>query len=244
MGRIGRRSKLAAAAAGVTLATSGLSSCHDGGAVDPPPPPLDCNQESGGESLLFPAAEKTEDTVRVTVRIDPRTTWQVLGVSDVTGGTLLDVAPPAAGTSEPLTFRIKLASPTTSQLSVKVGAVLFGFFGGRTTCSVQRTFRITIVNDVVVVARGGLDSLPLSARQRAEIVLLRRDGRTVELEARTPYQGPHDLSWSVSHGTLVANEGRRILWALPAEPGIYQAEVIIDYGPDGLAVDVIMLEVV
>lgn len=36
---------------------------------------------------------------------------------------------------------------------------------------------------------------------------------------------------------------RRVRWTLPEEPGVYQAELLVDYGPDGLAVDTVMLEV-
>ena len=37
---------------GVAMATLGLSTCSDGGAVDPAPPPLDCTTVGKGESLF------------------------------------------------------------------------------------------------------------------------------------------------------------------------------------------------
>jgi hypothetical protein len=41
--RLKQRSKKLAAGTSVALATAGLSSCNGNGAVDPPPPPLECN---------------------------------------------------------------------------------------------------------------------------------------------------------------------------------------------------------
>lgn len=237
-----RGQQAAATAAGVALATSGLSSCHDNGAVDPLPPPLQCNSVSGGQTLTA-TAQKTADTARVTVRNTQfDVTWQVLRVGDVTGGTLVDVVLPAAGTRDPLALTIKLASDTTSQASFTVEARLHDTVSP-TVCDVRRTFMLTLAAGGIEVAVVNLDRLPLPARQRAEIVLLARDGGTVDLEARTPYQGPRTVAWTVSGGALDGADRERARWTLPMEPGIYQAELVIDYGADGLAVDVMLLEV-
>jgi hypothetical protein len=51
------------------------------------------------------------------------------------------------------------------------------------------------------------------------------------------------VSWSVSGGAMLAREGSRLLWRLPAEPGLYQAELVIDYRDGGLSFDTLALEV-
>jgi len=238
---LGKRTKQITAT-GVALATTGLSSCHDNGAVDPLPPPLECNTVSSGQSLAA-TAQQAADTVRVTVRnVHPTAVWQVLRVGDVAGGTLLEVALPQADSRDSLSVTIKLASDTTSQAEFRVEAQLRDAAGG-VLCHVARTFILTVTPGGIDVAVLNLDRLPLPSRQRAEIVLLGRDGRTVALEARTPYEGPHAVSWTVSGGTVDAGDGARVQWTLPEEAGIYQVELVLDYGVDGLAVDTMMLEV-
>jgi hypothetical protein len=43
-------------------------------------------------------------------------------------------------------------------------------------------------------------------------------------------------------GELDVSAGPNVRWTLPAEPGIYQAELVVDYGADGFAFDVLLLE--
>ena len=102
---------------------------------------------------------------------------------------------------------------------------------------------VSIGSTGVQVAETNLDSLPLSARHAAQIAVLGRAGRTLSLEARTKYGGPHVVSWEVTGGELDTSEARRVQWTLPTVPGIYQAEVLLDYGADGIAFDTLMLEV-
>jgi len=47
----------------------------------------------------------------------------------------------------------------------------------------------------------------------------------------------------VTGGELDASAAQRVQWTLPTRPGIYQAEVLLDYGADGIAFDTLMLEV-
>jgi hypothetical protein len=51
------------------------------------------------------------------------------------------------------------------------------------------------------------------------------------------------VSWEVTGGELDASTGAQVQWTLPTVPGIYQAEVLLDYGADGIAFDALMLEV-
>lgn len=74
-------------------------------------------------------------------------------------------------------------------------------------------------------------------------VVLARSGRVVELAASTAFAGPREVSWSVSGGTLDLAAGSPVHWTLPAEPGIYLAEAVIDDGLAGLAIDRLLLEV-
>ena len=65
----------------------------------------------------------------------------------------------------------------------------------------------------------------------------------MELEATTPFRGARTIAWNVSGGEIVSRDGVRLRWRLPAEPGLYQAEVVMDYGPSGLSFDTLALEV-
>jgi hypothetical protein len=226
-----RRKRLAAGAS-VALATAGLSSCNDNGAVDPPPPPLTCNTVDEGETL---AARGAIDgtSLQVTIRNTSPTRWTTVDVRAVRGGTL--AAPVAA--REPLEFTITLDPGVTSG-----GFTLRGTLSGANNdCAVTRTFNFTINGPSVTIA-GALE-LPLPARQQARIAVVSREGTEVELEATTPFRGPQTISWSVSAGTVLSRKGARLRWRLPEEPGFYQAELVIDYGPRGLSLDTLALEV-
>ncbi len=52
------------------------------------------------------------------------------------------------------------------------------------------------------------------------------------------------MPWRMmSGGEVVTAEGGSLTWRLPDTPGIYQAEVILDYGDDGFSIDTLQLEV-
>jgi hypothetical protein len=235
------QAKRIAAGASVALATSGLSNCHDNGAVDPPPPPLQCNTVDTGQSLTANATLDA-DTVEVTVRnVLGYGNWRVDAVSDVSGATLLSVHLPENATDS-LIVRLRIADENTTQIAFAVAATLTGYSGE--SCAVTRTFHITLSGDGVQVSLRDADTLPLPARQHAEIAFAWQEGRIVRLEAKTAYDGERLASWSVSHGVLDAERGSAVRWTLPAEPGIYQAELVLDFGADGLAFDTLLLEVV
>ena len=73
--------------------------------------------------------------------------------------------------------------------------------------------------------------------------MVARDGHDVELEATTPFRGARTIAWAVTGGEIVSREGARLRWRLPARAGLYQAELVIDYGPRGLSFDTLALEV-
>jgi hypothetical protein len=237
-----KASKATAAATGVAIATSGLSNCTNGGAVDPLPPALECNTVSAGQSLTA-TVTRSADTARVTVRnTEPFTTWRVLQLSNVVGGTIVDTVLPNSQVEEsPLVVTIQLAAAAPTQVSFAINAEIRSTEGAG-VCGVSRTIMVTVTATTAdVVIRG--DPLPLPARQRAEIVLVARDGRTVELAARTLYRGESQAQWTVTAGNIVA-DGSRLRWTLPEAKGMYQAELVVDYGVDGFAIDAMPFEVI
>ena len=236
-----KANKATAAATSVAIATSGLSNCTNGGAVDPVPPALECNTVSAGQSLTA-TVTRSADTAQVTVRnTEPFTTWRVLGLSNVMGGTIIDTVLPSPVEGSTLVVTIQLAAAAPTQVSFAIAAEIRSIFNSR-VCGVTRTIMVTVTATTAdVVIRG--DPLPLPARQRAEIVFVARDGRTVELAARTLYRGESQAQWTVTAGEIVA-DGPRLRWTLPEAKGMYQAELVVDYGADGFAIDAMPFEVI
>ena len=239
--------KRLAAGASVTLATSGLSSCRDGGGTvtDPPPPPFLCSMVGPGQSLTA-TARRSADTVNVTIASGPVDSmvgvspgWQVDSVANVVGATLGTVRLPRPGSTDSLQVALRLPGGGT-RASFTVFGNLFGWTNQ--SCPFRRTFTVD-VTAVGVSVRDSAPELPLAARDTAQIVLGSRAGRVVELAARTTFAGPHGASWTVSGGELDASAGSPVRWTLPVEPRIYQAELVLDYGLAGFALDRLLLEV-
>ena len=223
-----------AAGAGVALATSGLSSCHDNGGVDPPPPPLECNAVDQGESLTA-TATVTGTRLEVTIHNNSYSSWVAVAVTSVVGGSARPVA-----FAEPLMVVIDLADDRVTSGAFTLKGTLRGRVLGN-DCAVSRSFTFRLQPDGVVVAFA--NELPLAARQQARIALVGRDGNEVELEATTPFRGARAITWTVTGGEVVSREGARVRWRLPRAAGLYQAELVIDYGPSGLSFDALALEV-
>ena len=238
---IKEQAKKVAAGASVALATTGLSSCFDNGAVDPLPGPLQCNTVNTGQTLNV-TANRTADTVSVTVlNINGAATWRVDRVVAVSGASLLSTTLPLPNTNLPLGILLKLDSSTTTEARFRVDATFIGF--NAETCAATRTFILTISATGVQVSSADTDELPLGARQKASIVIARQEGNMVELVVRTPYQGSNEISWSVTEGELDTSTGETVRWTLPTAPGMYQAELVVDFGVDGFAFDALVIEV-
>ena len=77
--------------------------------------------------------------------------------------------------------------------------------------------------------------LPLAEIRTVDIVW--DDG--LAFDAETPWPDAR-YRWSVSGGTLV-DEGGRVTWQPPAEPGRYLLQIVADWGQTGLAVDALTL---
>lgn len=235
--------KATVAATGVAIATSGLTSCNGGGSVDPLPPALECNNVNAGQSLTA-TVTRNADTAQVTVRnIEPLTTWRVLALSNVVGGAIVNAQLPTDVVGSTLVLTIKLAAAAPTQVSFALTAEMRSTIESGPPCGVSRTITVTVTATTADVVIRGADPLPLPARQRAEIVLVARDGRTVELTARTPYRGEYQAQWTVTAGDIVA-DGSRLWWTLPEARGLYQAELVMDYGADGFAIDAMPFEVI
>jgi hypothetical protein len=234
--------KNAARSAGIAAATAGLSTCQSscGTVVDPAPPPLVCSDVANGQSLV-PTATKSGDDIAVSIRVAGNVSrWQITRVGDPVGATIGGTTLPATP-NDPLVVTLRPTAASTSQIDFTVEGVLTGY--QNQTCNIKRTFHVSISGTGVQVAETKLDTLPLSARHGVQIAVVHRAERTLSLEARTTYAGPLRVAWEVTGGELDALGSPRVRWTLPAEPGIYQAEVLLDYGADGVAFDTLMLEV-
>lgn len=243
MGIKDKAKKAAGAAAGVAIATTGLSNCDNGGAVDPLPPALQCNAVDEGQTLV-PTATLSGDTVTVEIRNQAisGSEWIRVAITDVTGATVVGIEVPGGGSFNPIVLELKLATAMTTTGSFKLTATLLDPIN-RVSCPVERTFTFDIVTGIVQITMRLGDSLPLAARHAAHIVLLGRGDGVVDLEAGSPYDGRRIAAWTVSHGTIDITEADRARWRLPEEPGIYQVQLVVDYGDDGLGFDAMTVEV-
>lgn len=234
-------SKKLLSGATVALATTGLSSCAGCGAVDPPPPPLQCTTDLQDGTFLNATATLEGSTLAVV--LDPYSyvpgQWQTLDLTNLVNATVVSVNAQSDAT---VVIVLDLA-PSATTGSFRFMGELSGSTG---TCSVARTYTFELLpsdggaaGQVLISAAG---SLPLEAREQATIAMVRRDGNEVEVEARSRFAGPRTLSWEVSGGEIVSAEGSRMRWRLPAEPGLHQVEVLMDYGVHGFAFDALAIE--
>ncbi len=175
--------------------------------------------------------------LRVEIYSSGLSTWEAAQVTDVEGGTARSVT-----VAQPLVVVIDLTDDTVTRGSFRVSGTLRST-SGSTECGVSRTFGFTIPGPgSVLVAEA--DLLPLPERQPARIALVSHEGREVELEATTAFGGPTTVAWTVTGGQILSRDGSRVRWRLPAEAGLYQAQLVADYGPLGFSFDAVVLEVV
>jgi hypothetical protein len=237
-----------ATAAGVAIATTGLSGCGESIVVDPLPPPLTCSSVNEGQTLVA-TAERVDRALSVMIRHNPSnddqlaTHWRSAEVTDLTGVSVVNVVKAPDGESTALLVTFLLDSDITSSGSFTLSGVMVGTQGNE--CNVTRTFSITVDGQEVIVAQlqGNSHDLPLVTREPAQVVVAQQDGRELELLAHTRYTGEYEARWSVTGGELGNQVGERTSWRLPAEAGLYQVRLVVDYGREGLAVDAMTWEV-
>ncbi|MBI3180530.1 MAG: hypothetical protein HYZ28_00045 [Myxococcales bacterium] len=243
MGIIKDVSKKLAGGVSLAVASAGLTNCLCVGAVDPAPPPLECGKVDGGQSLgangIF-----SGNTLTITI-FDQQFSAQVLAgatVTNVQGATLRTVDTSSGN------LVVTLDLPTSDGGAADGGAASGSFTAEGTlgdargsSCTFRRTFSFTLSGNTVQVAMRG-EGLPLGVPHQATIALVQRRGQEVVLEARTAFQGSRKMEWAATAGEL-SRDGDRVLWRLPSEPGLYQVELVVDYGDEGLAFDAFNLEV-
>ncbi len=224
----------------VTLATVGLSACKDtGGAVDPAPTPFQCDSGEPGASLTA-TGFVSGSTLTIVVTTGNSVTWKgTPTVTSAMGATLDGVIVSSDQTQATIT--LQLASPTTTTGTVTVQGTVSEF---GSDCPVTRTFMFTRgAGDGGSVTVAELDdTLPLERRDPATIVVLARRGRDVDVTAKGA-TGTSRIEWTPSAGMLTAHADGRVTWRLPPEPGLYQLELLVDHGRQGLAIDTLTLEV-
>ena len=241
MGIKEQATRATASAITIAAATSGLTNCDGTGAVDPAPPPLLCDSVGTGQTLQAQVTLIATDTISVEVRNVGFYDWAVDSVTVVSGGAIEDLVLPQdnTGSLSVLSFRLVLDEGSTSA-EFRVYATTSDL---EKTCLIFRQFSVSSDGSTATVTLAPRSELPLSARHGVTIQLLAREGRVVTLEARTGYPGQKEARWSVPVGEVTEGPRDRVAWTLPEAPGIYQAEVVLDFGLDGVAFDALAVEV-
>jgi hypothetical protein len=237
--KFGSLGKKALVGGAVSLGTAGLSNCGSGGVVDPPPPPLTCTELDFLRDL---GASVTAGSGSFLVRIAyvgrQSATWRTLpGVTQLEGATLREVR---RGGDLNLDVIVELvpASPLPARISFVLEGALASASGTAGTCLFQRGFTILPEGPSIADSR---PALPFDTQAFAAIVVTHREGREVGLRAEVQPAG-RSIVWTVTGGRF-RTRGDGIVWTLPAEAGLYQAELLVDHGEDGFAFDALTLEV-
>ncbi len=224
---------------GVTLASVGLTTCSDDGAVDPAPPPLQCSEVGSGQTL---GASGTVSGTQLAVRVVHNGTYRSQAgwkegarVTALSGLAKVVSATPSRTEMGVLDVILELQAPSTTSGSFLLEGTLAD---AQNTCPVKRQFTFSITGSAVKLTELRRQ-LPLERRGEARIELVRREGREVELRARASAGGR--VGWTVTGGSLAVAPGR-VRWSLPEAPGLYQAELLVEH-EDGLALDTLVLEV-
>lgn len=218
----------------VTVATVGCSTCTDNGAVDPPPPPLNCGDVDSGQSFI--AQGTVADTILTVELIEtsPAALAEEPVITGLTGVTLDSLEYEL----ERVTLHFSLDSDTTTTGQFTVSGRLTD---GRNTCPFNRTFVFMIDSgNVEVTLRERV--LPLGHTGGAKIELVRRVGLEVTLRAIGP-SSDSQLLWTVTGGSCRTEGEDGLVWTLPGTRGFHQVQLMVDHGPDGFGFDALTLEV-
>jgi hypothetical protein len=229
-----RRSSRKILGGAVTLGTAGLTSCITSGSVDPPPPPPRC-ENLNAQRDLSPSVGNEGGVLVASIQYVGREASAVreARVSLVDGATLKQVS-----VLQPSRI-VRVELVTNTPLPSRIVFVLEGTFEADPACPFQRSFTIT-TDGGLRITESRL-ALPFAAQPRAAIVVRERHGSRVTLAAIAEPPGRHQ-AWSVSGGRFELDAAGRMVWQLPSEPGLYQAELFVDHGQDGFAFDTLALE--
>lgn len=221
----------------IALATATLTTCNKDGAVDPAPPPSDCNFPSTTELSGYGYKGASGDLV-IMLSSSGEAKYSSTMITDLMGATLVSVSPDGSYQIE-VTLRPNPPTALTGTFHVKTTVTDSKMM----TCSVEKAFTFTVTSSGVTVRNLRVAQLPLTVRYPASIAMVAHEGHTLELAARTGYRGEHSASWTVNGGVVEDQSGDRLRWRLPDEPGLYQVELVIDYGEGGFAIDHMTFEV-
>jgi hypothetical protein len=221
----------------ITIATAGLTTCNNtGGAVDPAVQPVPCPDASMPLEATGNVSGSTL-TVEVVYVADRRLEWAgTPTVSNVTGGTLVSVS-------------IAPSSPHTVNVTIQLAGTpangsftLTGSVGSSFQCAVSQTLTFSVGDAGGVVVSSLEDTLPLRSREPATIVVVNRNVGAVELRPTGAEVGAR-VTWTATAGNVAVKADGGATWELPREPGLYQIELLVERGDDGLALDTLTLEV-
>jgi hypothetical protein len=239
MGARERAKRAATAAVSVSLATAGLSSCNDNGAVDPLPPPFVCADNSAGQALGAIGSLRDLE-LGILIRSSVLLRWVSAEVTKVVNATVLNVTVPDNGFGG-VSVSLQLDSASVGSGSFDFQSVAQSEDGQR--CEISRTFQFSIV-DGVTISLSEVKPLPLGARQMPTIFVQRREGTRIELGATSAYPNPRSIDWTATEGSVKKLADDQVEWTVPQKAGMYQIEVVMDYGDDGFGFDAMAVEVV
>lgn len=226
-------------AGGVAIATLGLSTCTDNGAVDPAPPPFECTPSGAGGDLSASGSIQNGNIIAdISYFGEAFAAWKdPPQITDLQGATLLNAT---FTDSSKNTFRVVLKpeqGTNTGSFHV-IGTIT----GDGTDCPADRVFTFTVSGSSVQIALR--DVMPLGSKARASIAITRREGHEVELAAAgAGVVSGATLGWSATAGAIEPAAEGRVRWTLPEVPGLYQVELLVDRGRDGVHIDTLTLEV-
>lgn len=217
----------------LAVATAGLTTCDGIGAVDPAPDPLVCGDVDKGQTL---GAQGTYDGQVLTITLSSGDFYgwdEAPAVTAVSGMGISNV-----DTTD--LYSIGITATFNAGETTGVFKVTGTFSDGQTTCDVTREFTVTLNGTDVQITL--LDQIPLAPRRHAGIEMLRRDDLSVDLRAHGASK-EEKVAWTPTGGHVEAKDDGSARWQLPAEPGVYQVEMLIDRGEQGFSHDTLTIEV-
>jgi hypothetical protein len=226
----------------VSIATVGLTMCNSGGAVDPAPQPLVCSNVGDGHTLSANASIAGKMmTITISTSFDGQ--WKAAPtLSNVVGASVTSIKASGSEATIVLDFGSEAGAGdggADGGTGLMVGSfTLTGTLtDGSKDCPVTRTFHF---NGMQITQLE--DSLPLRNHTPATIEVTGKTEREVRLRALGARLND-TVVWTATDGVL-AQRDSEVLWTLPEEPGLYQVEVLVDRGGEGVALDTLVMEVV
>lgn len=223
----------------IAVATASLTTCNKDGAVDPAPPPADCSTPATTQLIGY-ASQNSDGTLSVSIETQyfGGASFSNTQVTELVGVEI--VSAPTSSSGE-IALVLRPSPAGTKSGSFHVTSTLKD--AQNKTCGVDKVFTFTIMSGSVQISSRHISALPLDVRYPAAIAMIAQEGSTLTLQAQSGYAGDKQLEWSVTGGVIEAQTGDHLRWQLPEAPGLYQVELVIDYGEGGFAIDHMTFEV-